>query len=67
MGAAAFLEIFEDAAGELADVAEALGCKRSADALATARSGVEKIRELNAACGIPKNLREVGVKEETRN
>jgi len=48
-----------------ADVAEALGCKRSTDALATARSGVEKIRELNAKCGIPKNLREVGVKEET--
>ena len=48
-----------------ADVAEALGCERSTDALATARSGVEKIRELNAACGIPKNLREVGVKEET--
>jgi alcohol dehydrogenase len=47
-----------------ADVAEALGCERSTDALATARSGVEKIRELNAACGIPKNLREVGVKEE---
>lgn len=48
-----------------ADVAEALGCERSTDALATARSGVEKIRELNAACGIPKNLREVGVMEET--
>lgn len=48
-----------------ADVAEALGCERSMDALATARSGVEKIRELNAKCGIPKNLREVGVKEET--
>jgi len=48
-----------------ADVAEALGCARSMDALATARSGVEKIRELNAKCGIPKNLREVGVKEET--
>jgi len=48
-----------------ADVAEALGCKRSTDALATARSGVEKIRELNAKCGIPENLREVGVKEES--
>lgn len=48
-----------------ADVAEALGCKRSADALATARTGVEKIRELNALCGIPARLREVGVKEES--
>lgn len=48
-----------------ADVAEALGCERSTDALATARAGVEKIRELNEACGIPRKLREVGVKEET--
>lgn len=48
-----------------AAVAEALGCKRSADALATARAGVEKIRELNAQCGIPKNLREVGVREDS--
>lgn len=48
-----------------ADVAEALGCARSTDALATARAGVEKIRELNAACGIPAKLREVGVVESS--
>lgn len=48
-----------------ADVAEALGCERSTDALATARAGVEKIRELNTACGIPEKLREVGVLESS--
>lgn len=48
-----------------ADVAVALGCNREADAWATAKAGVEKIKELNKACGIPTTLREVGVKEET--
>lgn len=48
-----------------ADVAVALGCKREDDVWATAKAGVAKIKELNAACGIPATLREVGVKEET--
>lgn len=48
-----------------ADVAVALGCAREADAWATAKTGVEKIKELNKACGIPATLKEVGVKEET--
>ncbi|MFT3844251.1 MAG: iron-containing alcohol dehydrogenase [Lacibacter sp.] len=48
-----------------ADVAVALGCERQSDAWATAKAGVAKIKELNAACGIPSTLREVGVKEET--
>lgn len=48
-----------------ADVAVALGCAREADAWATAKAGVEKIKELNKACGIPTTLREVGVKEES--
>lgn len=48
-----------------ADVAVALGCAREADAWATAKAGVEKIKELNKACGIPTTLREVGVKDET--
>ncbi len=48
-----------------ADVAVALGCIREADVLATAKAGVEKIKELNKACGIPTTLRELGVKEES--
>jgi len=48
-----------------ADVAVALGCTREADAWTTAIAGVEKIKALNKACGIPTTLREVGVKEET--
>ncbi|RXK58007.1 iron-containing alcohol dehydrogenase [Lacibacter luteus] len=48
-----------------ADVAVALGCIREADAWTTAKAGVEKIKELNKACGIPTTLKEVGVKEET--
>ncbi len=48
-----------------ADVAVALGCNREADTWATAKAGVEKIKDLNKSCGIPTTLREVGVKEET--
>lgn len=48
-----------------ADVAVALGCAREADAWTTAKAGVEKIKKLNKACGIPTTLQEVGVKEET--
>jgi alcohol dehydrogenase class IV len=32
--------------------------------LQTALAGVQKIKELNAACGIPASLKDVGVKEE---
>ncbi len=52
------------AADRYADVAVALGCKRGDDVWATAKAGVAKIKELNAACGIPASLKEVGVKEE---
>ena len=48
-----------------AAVAVALGCARETDAWTTAKAGVEKIKELNKACGIPSTLRELGVKEET--
>lgn len=48
-----------------ADVAVALGCERSTDVVTTAKAGVEKIRDIIAACGIPSTLKEVGVKEET--
>jgi len=44
-----------------ADVAVALGCAREGDDLETAKKGVEKIRELIAACDIPSMLREVSI------
>ena len=44
-----------------AHVALALGCKQAATAFDTAMAGVEKIRSLNKACGIPANLQEVNV------
>lgn len=53
------------AAERYADVAVALGCKREEDAWTTAKAGVARIKELNAACGIPASLKKVGVKEET--
>jgi alcohol dehydrogenase class IV len=46
-----------------ADVAIALGCKRQSNDTATAYAGVQKIRELIKACGIPATLREVNVPE----
>ena len=47
-----------------ADVAIALGCKRQENDLATAKTGVQKIKELIGQCGLPPRLREVGVNEE---
>lgn len=44
-----------------AEVAIALGCERKENDLQTALAGVEKIKQLNAACGIPASLKEVGV------
>jgi alcohol dehydrogenase class IV len=46
-----------------ADVAMALGCDRKENDLATANAGVQKIRELIKACGIPATLKEVNVPE----
>jgi alcohol dehydrogenase len=46
-----------------ADVAIALGCERQATDEATAYAGVEKIRTLIKACGIPATLKEVNVPE----
>ena len=48
-----------------AAVAVALGCERLPDDIATARSGVEKIRQLIADCGLPSTLSEVGVLESS--
>ena len=48
-----------------AEVAVALGCEREADAMVTAKKGVEKIRELIRECGIPATLREVGIPLES--
>jgi alcohol dehydrogenase class IV len=46
-----------------ADVAIALGCERQSNDEATAYAGVQKVRELIKACGIPARLREVNVPE----
>jgi alcohol dehydrogenase class IV len=46
-----------------ADVAVALGCQRKENDLATAHAGVQTIRELIKACGIPATLKEVDVPE----
>lgn len=46
-----------------ADVAIALGCQRLESDTATALAGVEKIRLLSKACGVPSTLREVQVPE----
>lgn len=48
-----------------ADVAVALGCNREIDDLATAKKGVDKVRELIAACGIPATLKEVNILKES--
>ncbi|MBP6431219.1 MAG: iron-containing alcohol dehydrogenase [Ferruginibacter sp.] len=47
-----------------AEVALALGCSIKATDKETALAGVEKIKQINAACGIPSSLKEVGVKIE---
>ncbi|WP_242673278.1 iron-containing alcohol dehydrogenase [Niastella yeongjuensis] len=47
-----------------ADVAVALGCEREADDVKTALKGIEKIRSLISACGIPARLRDVGIPKE---
>jgi alcohol dehydrogenase len=46
-----------------ANVAIALGCERQNTDEATACKGVEKIRQLVKACGIPSTLREVNIHE----
>jgi alcohol dehydrogenase len=46
-----------------ADVAIALGCEQKVKDTETANAGVEKIRELIKACGIPATLKEVHVPE----
>jgi alcohol dehydrogenase len=47
-----------------ANVAIALGCDRDIDDMATARTGVQKIKELIEQCGLPLRLREAGVTED---
>lgn len=48
-----------------ANVALALGCEKQEDDLATAKKGVEKIKELIVQCGLPLKLREASVTEES--
>ena len=47
-----------------ADVAVALGCEREADDVKTALKGIDKIRSLISACGIPARLRDVNIPKE---
>jgi alcohol dehydrogenase len=47
-----------------ADVAIALGCEREADDVKTALKGIDKIRSLISACGIPARLRDVNIPKE---
>jgi alcohol dehydrogenase class IV len=47
-----------------ADVAIALGCEREADDVKTALKGIDKIRSLITACGIPARLRDVNIPKE---
>ncbi|MGH8017097.1 MAG: iron-containing alcohol dehydrogenase, partial [Opitutaceae bacterium] len=44
-----------------ADIARALGCESSSDAFETAESGLRRLVEMSAHCGIPQRLRDVGV------
>jgi len=46
-----------------AEIAVALGAPRLADPVATARAGIERIRQLIRACGLPVTLSELGVPE----
>jgi alcohol dehydrogenase class IV len=46
-----------------AEIAVALGVPRLADPVATARAGIERIRQLIRACGLPATLSELGVPE----
>lgn len=46
------------------NVAIALGCERQKDDLATAKKGVEKVKELIDQCGLPLQLRDAGVTED---
>ena len=48
-----------------ADVAVALGCTPGRDDMETAMAGVERIRSINSACGIPSRLSDVGVKVDS--
>lgn len=52
---------YSAAPARYAGVALALGCERETDDMATARKGIEKIKELVAACGIPLRLRDAGI------
>ena len=46
-----------------AEIAVALGVPRLADPVATARAGIERIRQLIRTCGLPGTLSELGVPE----
>jgi alcohol dehydrogenase class IV len=47
-----------------ADIAHALGVPAGMDAETTALAGIERIRELCIACGIPQHLSQIGIRAE---
>jgi len=51
------------AVARYADIAVALGCPRGGGDEETARRGLERLRELCAACGIPPRMRDLGIPE----
>jgi alcohol dehydrogenase class IV len=54
----------EAAPARYARIAETLGVESGRDDPETARRGVERVRELTAACGVTQGLRDFGVPEE---
>jgi len=48
----------------MAQIALTLGVTESSDSETTARTGIQKIRELSIACGIPQHLKEIGIKPQ---
>jgi alcohol dehydrogenase class IV len=46
-----------------ADIARTIGVTDRGSAIETGRAGIDRLVELSVACGLPQNLREVGVKE----
>ena len=46
-----------------ADIARTIGISDRGSAIETGQAGIDRLVELSVACGLPQNLREVGVKE----
>jgi alcohol dehydrogenase class IV len=55
----------EENPSRYADVARAIGCNGNGNDVTTANNGVKKIKELIKECGLPLQLREVGVTKDS--